>query len=141
MSSETHLLRMVVSALLSRLSKFAIQSCHEFEVKKVKEKERARRKEVNQVILQRLCCIYGGFLLLVHTSICFDRPNAFMLYRFRVMFRTEMCFCDHFRTSGIYIKIIFCVFRKLSCQLAGGGESRGGEGGSSQPTLGNRNKT
>lgn len=29
-----------------RLSKFAIHSCHEFEVKKVKEKERARRKEV-----------------------------------------------------------------------------------------------
>eukprot|EP00752_Nemacystus_decipiens_P003348 g3096.t2 len=29
----------------SELSKFAIQSCHEFEVKKVKEKERARRKE------------------------------------------------------------------------------------------------
>lgn len=32
--------------VLSRLSKFAIHSCHEFEVKKVKEKERARRKEV-----------------------------------------------------------------------------------------------
>lgn len=38
--------------VLSRLSKFAIQSCHEFEVKKVKEKERARRREVNQVSQQ-----------------------------------------------------------------------------------------
>lgn len=37
----------MASVLVSRLSKFAIQSCHEFEVKKVKEKERARRKEVN----------------------------------------------------------------------------------------------
>lgn len=100
---------MVVSALLSRLSKFAIQSCHEFEVKKVKEKERARRKEVNQVIRQRLCCIY--------TSICFDRPNAFfMLYRFRVMFRTAMCFCDHLQTSGIYINYFLCLSYRVNLQ-------------------------
>ena len=31
---------------LCRLSRFTVQSCHEFEVKLVKEKDRAKRKEV-----------------------------------------------------------------------------------------------
>lgn len=42
------------SYLLCRLSRFTVQSCHEFEVKLVKEKDRAKRKEVRS---NTRCCL------------------------------------------------------------------------------------